>query len=69
MAKKDEAVAVPEAAPEEMTLDEFLIRLSNTDRRPELLSGFYFVESRASRIKDTEAAFRGRFAAYINTPV
>lgn len=66
METKDE-VAAP--AVDELTLDEFCVRLSSTDRRPELLSGFHFTETRAAHLKDTEAAFRERFTAYINTPV
>ena len=66
MTSKDES-AVPAA--DELTLDEFCVRLSSTDRRPELLSGFHFTETRAQRLKDTEAAYRERFKAYVNTPV
>jgi hypothetical protein len=67
MAKKDESVA--DVAPEELTLDEFCIRLSVVDRRPELLSGFHFTETRAGHLKDVESAYRDRFAVYVNTPV
>lgn len=65
--ENDQAADAPAA--EALTLDEFCVRLSTTDRRPELLAGFHFVETRAAHLKDTEAAYRARFNEYVNTPV
>lgn len=62
----------PVAANEEemqVTLDEFCMRHSATDKRVELIGGFHFVETCASRFKDTESAYRARFEAFINKPV
>lgn len=52
-----------------MTLDEFCARLSQSDRRVELIGAFHFDEKRNKRVKDTEANFRARFDAFINKPV
>lgn len=53
----------------ELTLDEFCIRLSNTDKRVELIGGFAYSERAAGTIKDTESAFKARFAAFATKPV
>lgn len=58
------------AAPDgSITLDEFCTRLSQTDRRVELIGAFHSVELKAQRTKDAEAAFTARFRAFINAPV
>lgn len=63
-------VPVGEApAVEQVTLDEFCLRLSASVRRPELINGFYFVEKKAGCIKDHESSFRARFDAFVNKPV
>lgn len=56
-------------APSEVTLHEFCVRLSVTDRRPELIGGFEFTERVAGRVKDTEAAFQSRYDAFVIKPV
>lgn len=66
------AEAVATAAPDagfELTLDEFCTRLSNTDKRVELIGGFAHSERAAGTIKDTEPAFKARFAAFATKPV
>ena len=77
MASKDNAEPVKtepaavKAAPEketQLTLDEFCMRLSTTDRRAELIGGFHSVEKKNDRQKDTETAFRARFEAFVNEP-
>ncbi len=81
MAAKDSAapveaepvkVAAPAAPVKEtesaLTLDEFCIRLSVTDRRVEMISGFRHVESKKNRQKDTETAYRARFEAFVKAP-
>lgn len=59
----------PVSAPVALTLTEFCVRLSTSVRRPELIAAFESVEKRAGRVKDTEANFRARFDAFVNTPV
>jgi hypothetical protein len=59
--------AAPTAGP--ITVIEFCTRLSSTVRRPELIGAFCHVEQKAGRVKDTEAAFKGRFDEFINKPV
>ena len=51
-----------------LTLEEFCTRLSSTDRRVELIGGFEHAESIAGRVKDLEASFAIRFAAFANQP-
>lgn len=51
-----------------LTLDEFCIRLSKTDRRVELIGGFNAVERQAGRIKDTEANYLDRYHVFIKQP-
>lgn len=55
----------PEAA---ITLEEFCVRLSNTDKRVEMIGAFNHGEMRAGRIKDTESNYRSRFDAFVNKP-
>jgi len=54
---------------EAITLAEFCSRLSQTDKRVELIGAFHHVEVKAGRIKDSEQAFAARFGAFINKPV
>jgi hypothetical protein len=53
----------------ELTLNEFCQRLSETVRRPELLSAFEYTERAADRIKGTVAEFEARFEQFRKTPV
>lgn len=64
------SVAASAAAdePQELTLAEYCVRKSQTDRRVELINGFHHDEKVNGRIKDTEHAFDSRFAAFINKP-
>lgn len=55
--------------PDQLTLTEFCIRLSEKVRRPELISGFEYSERASGKIKDTAEAFQARFDAFLNTPV
>ncbi|QNJ57323.1 hypothetical protein Dolphis_16 [Pseudomonas phage Dolphis] len=64
-----EAAKAAESAPEPLTLTEFCRRLSERVRRVELIGAFEFVEKRAGHHRDTEAAYQGRFDAFINKPV
>lgn len=63
-----QAPAVDPAAGQ-VTLDEFCVRLSQNDKRVELIGGFYFVEKQASRFKDAESNYQARFTAFVNKPV
>lgn len=58
--------AAPAAFP--LSLDEFCTRLSGTDRRVEMIGAFAHEERAAGRLKDTEAAYRQRFAAFASRP-
>ncbi len=72
MAKTAEVVAeqASEPAPADtVTLDEFCTRLSETDRRVELLGAFHHTEQRAGNVRDTAEAFRARFDDFVNKPV
>lgn len=71
MGKNTPPENLPTAVAQEskMPLDEFCRRISETVTRPELIGGFEFTELRAKRLKDTEAAYRDRFDAFVNTPI
>jgi hypothetical protein len=60
-------VAAP--AVEQVTLEEFCVRLSQSDRRVELIGGFHFSEKQARRFKDAESNYAARFQAFVNQPV
>lgn len=62
------AEVAPAATSVPMTLDEFCIRLSTTDKRVELIGGFEHIERLAGRTKDTAEAFSKRFTDFINQP-
>lgn len=69
---KNETPAAPAVAAQDaprLTLSEFCTRLSESVSRPELIGGFEFLERRANRLKDTAAAYQGRFDAFLTTPV
>lgn len=67
MSKTDDAPA--EAATSfDLTVDEFCTRKSATDKRVELLAGFYSDERREGRVKDSEAAFEARYVKFANRP-
>lgn len=70
MAVEKEAAA-PVAVVEEieLTLTEFCTRLSESVRSPELIAGFEFTQKAAGNHKSTEAAYRARYEAFVNTPV
>lgn len=61
------AVAAPPV--EQVTLNEFCIRLSNSDKRVELIGGFHHQETAKGTIKDAESEFYSRFLAFANKPV
>lgn len=57
------------AAPDNITLDEFCLRLSKSDKRVEMIGGFHHVEKQARRFKDAEQNYQTRFVAFVNKPV
>lgn len=67
-AEKPESDAVPAPVEQPLTADEFCRRLSVTDRRVELISGFR-AHCRATRLdKTTDAAFRKAYAEFCTRP-
>lgn len=56
-------------APQEVTLNEFCIRLSVSDKRVEMIGAFNYSETVAGHMKDTEDAFAARYQTFINKPV
>lgn len=50
------------------TLDEFCAAVSLTDRRVELIAGFYADERRNGRAIDTRDAWNARYAAFQSRP-
>ena len=69
--QNEEAVSyspAPNVGPEPITLDEFCMRLSQTDRRVELIGGFAYSERAAGHIKDLESEFQRRYVAFANQP-
>ena len=63
------AIAVEAVAAVPLTLSEFCSRLSETDRRPELIAGFHLTETAAGRASDIPEAFAARFVEFVNKPV
>ncbi|SAK98686.1 hypothetical protein AWB80_07570 [Caballeronia pedi] len=53
----------------DVTLDEFCVRLSRSDRRVELIAAFHFTETSAGRFKDAESNYQSRFTAFVTKPV
>lgn len=79
MAKSSETTAssAPKDAPAqveppkdfELTVNEFCIRRSATDRRVELLGAFAADERRAGHLKDTSDAYTRRLADFTARPI
>ncbi len=59
----------PVSAAEAETLEEFCAAVSQTDRRVELVAGFYADERSAGRSRDTRDAWQARFGAFQRRPV
>jgi len=51
-----------------LSLNEFCIRLSQTDKRVEMIGAFNAQEAAAGRHNDTEAAYEARYADFITQP-
>lgn len=64
-AEKAKTEAPTEAAVDDsLTLTEFCIRQSISDKRVEMIGAFEFTEKAAGRVKDSAAAFASRYAAF-----
>lgn len=69
MAKQNgENNQAPEEASPELTLTEFCIRLSETDKRVELIGAFESEERAASRVKGKASDYADRYQKFINKP-
>lgn len=75
MAKLNDPEVVVEEKPQvaqetefKMSVKEFCARLSTTDRRVEMIGGFYSDEVRLGHFSDFEPAFRSRFDAFTKRP-
>jgi hypothetical protein len=56
-------------AEHEITLTQFGIEFSKSERRVELMNAFIFMERQAGVIKDIKSAYLARFDAFVNKPV
>jgi hypothetical protein len=52
-----------------VSLDEFCARLSASDGRVEMISGFHYSERKAGHLNDTSVAFKKRYEAFADQPV
>lgn len=64
-----EAAPVDDVVVNEVVLEEFCARLSGTDKRVELIQGFYFEQKRDGKIKGTDAEYHASFQVFITKPV
>lgn len=62
------AKAAPETTSEPLSLNEFCIRLSATDKRVELIGGFEHSERVAGRMTDTAVNYAERYTKFLNQP-
>lgn len=69
----EEPVAQPQAVedsamsqPAEITLNEYVAKLSQRDRRVELVNAFYRSEKINGTVKDQESNFDARFVTFSN---
>ncbi len=69
MADKQKNGGASSSAAFPLTLDEFCTRLSQNDKRVELIGGFYADEKSAGHTKDTEANYKKRLNNFANKPV
>lgn len=51
-----------------LSVDDFCVRLSETDRRVELVSAFCSVERQAGRVSDTADNYASRYQVFLNKP-
>lgn len=65
---KESLASKKERPAERVALDQFCARLSETEKRYALIAGFHAVEVKAGRLRDTQAEYDQRFAAFIKKP-
>lgn len=65
---QNDAPVVAAADPVQVTLDEFGVGLSQRDNRHEMVNAFIYMERRAGKHKDTEAAYQARYVAFLDQP-
>jgi hypothetical protein len=69
MAKKETvAEAAPKAESIPLSLNEFCIRLSKTEKRVELIGAFEHSERVAGRVKDTTENYAARYDQFLKKP-
>lgn len=59
-----EEAAVAETTAFQITLKEYMVKLSLRDKRVELINAFNFTEKQAGHVKDYESEFDSRFLAF-----
>lgn len=64
----EQPVNAPVEAPAVISLTEFCIRLSETEKRVELIGGFEADERRNGRRNDSAEAFAVRFSEFVSRP-
>jgi hypothetical protein len=63
-------VAAPAASAElEITLNQFALETSATDKRVGLLHGFVFEQTVARNFKDTQTNYKALYAEFANKPI
>ncbi len=67
MSKTAPAEPVDTSVP--LTLDEFCVRLSKSDKRVELIGGFHADAKKRGQHKDFDVGFLRAFEAYASRPV
>ena len=67
IAAEVDAAAVSTEIP--LSLDEFCTRLSLTEKRYVLITGFWTKETSAGRVRDIPSAYEKRYAEFLETPL
>ncbi|HSW64265.1 MAG TPA: hypothetical protein VLH56_13300 [Dissulfurispiraceae bacterium] len=68
MAKSDPVSEVAVQTETFISLEDFCLALSNTDKRVELLAAFHSVEKAEGRTHDTNSAYLSRFQQFLHRP-
>jgi hypothetical protein len=64
----EQKVVKPEVKEQALSLNEFCIRLSTTDKRVELIGAFEHAERVSGRMSDTFANFTARYTKFLTQP-
>ena len=51
-----------------LSIDDFCVRLSETDKRVEMISAFNSDERQAGRVSDTADNYASRYQVFLNKP-